>query len=935
MAVTYYALLTTIGAGKLANATAQGTTLKITHLAVGDGGGTVPTPNAGRAALVNEVRRAPLNSLDVDPGNSSRIIAEQIIPADVGGWWVRELGLYDEAGALVAYANCAPSYKPQLAEGSGRTQTVRMVLIVSNTSSVQLTVDPSVVLATRDYVDSAIVSAMNRSDYKQSVRVATIANITLSEIQSVDGVALIAGDRVLVKNQATASQNGIYVVAAGAWKRSEDCDENAEVTPALTVSVETGTSQADTVWQLVTDVPIALGTTALAFQNITNGLARLASPAFSGNPTAPTPDASDNDTSLATTAFVRNAMAAYGIATTSLNGAQANDLDDPSLLSGLYFVPSTATGTPIVAQGGLIHRVYGAGGFQIFVLYSGDRTWIRRRGTSVWGPWRENAFLDSPVLSGVPTAPTAASDRTDTALATTAFVWNVLRDKIGLGSVSTGPNISDVDDATLSAGLYYVGSSTIGGPVAGNGVLLHKVYATGGFQLFQPLAGDRLLFRRRAASTWQAWQELTTQVGLVAALGAVGLGVSKYQPNWPNASLNDCTAVVSGVYRSIATTSGIPPGYSPTVIVQFWIRSGEQEATFQAVQSVHDANTGRSGWRTCTGNGSTSTPNWSAWKETAATESPAFAGVPTAPTAAVGSNSTQLANTAFVSTAVANLVGGAPATLDTLKELATALGNDPNFATTITNALAGKANKATSLEGYGIAGGTLTAGVTISNGSTDSPELTFNNTLWRTNVDIAGDQFRFFSIKGGTSTVEYPLVFNLATKDAAIWGKGLAVREGPVVGVGHDGATPYFRNADSGVTWLQSRLGYTPVRQGGGNFQEGNSVYIGWARDASGLRAQVDSLDLGTVWTDSHGLYRTAATSAVGGIGTYALLLLGGGSSNIVVNPGDVLAGGNCRYAGANYKSAYSAPGTWRVMGAAQNADLDNPDSVTLCLRIS
>ncbi|WP_425048732.1 phage tail protein [Pseudomonas nitroreducens] len=362
MAVTYYALLTTIGAGKLANATAQGTTLKITQLAVGDGGGTVPTPDAGRTALVNEVRRAPLNSLDVDPSNSSRIIAEQIIPADVGGWWLRELGLYDETGALVAYANCAPSYKPQLAEGSGRTQTVRMVLLVSNTSSVQLTVDPSVVLATRDYVDGAIVSAMNRTDYKQSVRTATTANITLIGIQSVDGVVLIAGDRVLVKNQTTASENGIYVVATGAWKRSEDCDENAEVTPALTVSVETGTAQADTVWQLVTDAPIALGTTALTFQNITNGLARLASPAFSGNPTAPTPDASDNDTSLATTAFVRNAMAAYGLATTSLNSAQANDLDDPSLLSGLYFVPSTATGTPIVAQGGLIHRVYGAGG---------------------------------------------------------------------------------------------------------------------------------------------------------------------------------------------------------------------------------------------------------------------------------------------------------------------------------------------------------------------------------------------------------------------------------------------------------------------------------------------------------------------------------------------------------------------------------------------
>ena len=109
MAVTYYALLTTIGAGKLANAAALGTTLKITQLAVGDGGGNVPTPDASRTALVNEVRRAPLNQLSIDPANSAQIIAEQVIPEDVGGWWIRQMGLYDEAGALIAYANCAAS----------------------------------------------------------------------------------------------------------------------------------------------------------------------------------------------------------------------------------------------------------------------------------------------------------------------------------------------------------------------------------------------------------------------------------------------------------------------------------------------------------------------------------------------------------------------------------------------------------------------------------------------------------------------------------------------------------------------------------------------------------------------------------------------------------------------------------------------------------
>lgn len=305
MPVTYFALLTTTGAAKLANAAAVGSPLKITRLAVGDGAGSVPTPDANRTALVNEVRRAPLNQLSIDPANSSQIVAEQIIPADAGGWWIREMGLYDESGALIAYANCAPSYKPLLAEGSGRTQTVRMVLIVGNTASVDLRFDASLVVATREYVDDAISTAINRLDYKQSVRAATTANITLSGLQTVDGIALAAGDRVLVKDQVAANENGIYVVSAGVWVRSADADESAEVTPALTVSVESGTSLADSVWQLITDAPISVGATSLVFRDITNGLARLASPVFTGTPTAPTPSQFDNSTKLATTEFIK------------------------------------------------------------------------------------------------------------------------------------------------------------------------------------------------------------------------------------------------------------------------------------------------------------------------------------------------------------------------------------------------------------------------------------------------------------------------------------------------------------------------------------------------------------------------------------------------------------------------------------------------------
>ncbi|EAA6003133.1 phage tail protein [Salmonella enterica subsp. enterica serovar Oranienburg] len=153
MSAKFYTLLTEIGAAKLASAAAFGVPLKITHMAVGDGGGVLPTPSEQQTALVAEKRRAALNMLYIDPQNSSQIIAEQVIPETEGGWWIREVGLFDETGALIAVGNCPESYKPQLTEGSGRTQTVRMVLITSSTDNITLKIDPAVVLATRKYVD--------------------------------------------------------------------------------------------------------------------------------------------------------------------------------------------------------------------------------------------------------------------------------------------------------------------------------------------------------------------------------------------------------------------------------------------------------------------------------------------------------------------------------------------------------------------------------------------------------------------------------------------------------------------------------------------------------------------------------------------------------------------------------------------------------------
>ena len=152
----YFALLTKLGENLLAQATALGTKLELTHMAVGDGGGSLPTPDTNQTKLIAEKRRAAINTLFIDDKNKNQIIAEQIIPEQDGGWWIREIGLFDKAGNLIAVANCPETYKPQLAEGSGRTQSIRIVLIVSHTESVTLKIDPSVVLATREYVNTEI-----------------------------------------------------------------------------------------------------------------------------------------------------------------------------------------------------------------------------------------------------------------------------------------------------------------------------------------------------------------------------------------------------------------------------------------------------------------------------------------------------------------------------------------------------------------------------------------------------------------------------------------------------------------------------------------------------------------------------------------------------------------------------------------------------------
>jgi len=149
-------MLTTLGAAKKTNCDALGVPWEPRYMLIGDANGTDPVPSPAQTQLVHQVYRAQINQLYVSPTDANVLIAELVLPPDVGGWWIRELALEDKDGVFCAVANAAPSYKPLLTQGSGRNQVVRMHIITSGTANIQLKIDPSVVLATRQYVDSSI-----------------------------------------------------------------------------------------------------------------------------------------------------------------------------------------------------------------------------------------------------------------------------------------------------------------------------------------------------------------------------------------------------------------------------------------------------------------------------------------------------------------------------------------------------------------------------------------------------------------------------------------------------------------------------------------------------------------------------------------------------------------------------------------------------------
>ncbi|MFV0929318.1 phage tail protein [Pseudomonas jessenii] len=476
----FFATLTNVGMAKQANADALGIAWTFAQMGVGDANGTDPVPSAAQTSLINERRRRPLNQVKVDPVNPAVIITEQIIPADEGGWWIRELGLYDADGDLVAVANCAPSYKPVLAQGSGRTQVVRMNFIVASTGNITLKIDPAVVLATRDYVDSRIQEELYKLDSKQSVRVATTANIVLAGLQSVDGVALAAGDRVLVKNQTVAKDNGIWLAASLAWKRAADADSDAEVTSALLMSVEQGTTQADTRWQLITDGAIVVGTTALTFQNVTQGFAPINAPALI-SPTANTPAQFDSSLLLINSAFLKRRGVEFGDYTNYSASAVLTVADVgkvaafASATSGAMLATLPSGG--LIPRGALVEILCGQGSVTVtaaageiidavnfvgnIAMGVGDTALFIRIGTL----WRliggSVALKYAAVMSG-PNWTTQALFASDKSLATTEFVQREKGSFAGGRAIGTSGTVNlSAADAGQFISIAYAGAQSV------------------------------------------------------------------------------------------------------------------------------------------------------------------------------------------------------------------------------------------------------------------------------------------------------------------------------------------------------------------------------------------------------------------------------------------------------------------------------------------
>ena len=326
-------VITDTGAKKLAQAAApDGKPVRLTHMAVGDGGGTLPTPDSKQTRLVHEVWRHTVNRVILDATHQNRIIAELVIPPETGGFWIREIGVFDEHGDLIAVGNTAESYKPAVAEGSGRAQTFRTILTVSSTATVALTVDNTMVMATVDYVDDKLKEHEQSRRHpdasltaKGFVQLSSATN-SVSETQAATPKAVKAAydlaNGKYTAQDATTARKGLVQLSSATNSTSETQAAtpkavkaaydlaNAKYTAQDATTAQKGIVQLSSATNSTSETLAATSKAVKAVMDETNKKAPLNSPALTGTPTTPTAPQGTNSTQIASTAFVMAAIAA-------------------------------------------------------------------------------------------------------------------------------------------------------------------------------------------------------------------------------------------------------------------------------------------------------------------------------------------------------------------------------------------------------------------------------------------------------------------------------------------------------------------------------------------------------------------------------------------------------------------------------------------------
>ena len=419
MTVKYKTVITKAGAIKLAAATVpNGKKVNFTAMAIGDGGGTLPTPDASQTKLINEVWRHALNKISQDDKNKNYVVAELLIPPETGGFWMREMGLYDDAGTLIAVGNMAESYKPELAEGSGRAQTLRMVIMVSDIESVELSIDTTLVMATQDYVDHKLAeheqsrrhpdATLKEKGFTQLSSATDSASESVAATPKAVKAAYDLADGKYTAQDATTAQKGIVQLSSA----TDSTSESVAATPkAVKVAYDLAkgkyTAQdATTAQKGIVQLSSATDSTSEALAATPKAVKAANDNANGRVPSGRKVNGRELSTDINITAQDIFNGQAVGIG----NAVDLNAYTTP----GLYYQPANAqaqTGKnyPETAAGSL--EIYKHAGItQIYRIYNSSRAYIRTLYSGTWSAWtKQYDAANKPTAGDVGAIPLAGS----------------------------------------------------------------------------------------------------------------------------------------------------------------------------------------------------------------------------------------------------------------------------------------------------------------------------------------------------------------------------------------------------------------------------------------------------------------------------------------------------------------------------------------------